>query len=88
MLRALGRLLWIQTKEIQVCNFPHHYVLSLNTHKGVQYILLNKSSDCANVLGLDDVEQFTKNLSSIDENVPNLRGDKGREGILQTQRLQ
>lgn len=82
MLKSLGRLIWKQSREMNVLNYAHHQVYEVYTNRGFQYILLDKNSDSVSMLRKNDMDRLTKNIGRIDENLQNLWGDKGRQGIL------
>lgn len=45
MKKALGRLIWTQSRDIRVLNYPSHYVYEIWTNQGYLTLAHNKETD-------------------------------------------
>lgn len=67
MFRTLGRLIWRQSREMYVLNYPNHVVFEVYTNKGYLYFIQDKTTDAIEV-----INDNKKNII-VDEAVPCLR---------------
>lgn len=50
MLKGLGRLIWTQSREIRVCNYPKHFVYEIYTNQGFQNIVIDKDTKAVQII--------------------------------------
>lgn len=77
MKRGLGRLIWSQSRDIKVLNYPHHFVYDIWTNHGLLRIAQEK--DTKSLFKVDEV--FT---SSISPQISKFQCDKKEEIFIPT----
>lgn len=80
MLRNLGKLIWSQSREIRLLNYPKHTVYEIYTNAGFLHFIQDKESGKVECL---------KKMFEIDryESVPSMWRAEDATNVLQTKRL-
>lgn len=64
MIRVLGKLLWKQSRDICVYNYPYHTLFEIYTNQGFLRIIQEKSTDRIEVLTPKNQKQYVSGSDS------------------------
>jgi hypothetical protein len=69
MLRHFGRLVWRQSRDMSVLNYPGHIVYEIYTNHGYIYVSENKTNHKIDVVKSNSIVDFSKSTKEQSQEV-------------------
>ena len=69
MLKQLGRLMWHQTRDMTVMNYPGHVVYQIYTNQGFVHVCQNKTTNQIEWTTTKPIQYFSGTLQKADESL-------------------